>query len=83
MHQDPAVNHHGIHVAALSAEHHRGHRVPDRRQVGRVSIDYNEFIQKGIYKFRYSTPVYAFKEEIEDPYRGRYGYELVAFKLQT
>ena len=30
-------------------------------------IDHDEFIEKGLYKFRYSTPVYAFKDEIEDP----------------
>jgi len=30
-------------------------------------IDHDEFIEKGLYKFRYPTPVYAFKDEIEDP----------------
>jgi anaerobic dimethyl sulfoxide reductase subunit A len=30
-------------------------------------IDHDEFIKKGLYKFRYSTPVVAFKDEIEDP----------------
>ena len=32
-----------------------------------VSIDYDDFMEKGIYKFRYANPVYAFKDEIEDP----------------
>ena len=30
-------------------------------------IDHDEFIEKGLYKFRYSTPIYAFRDEIEDP----------------
>lgn len=40
------------------------------RQLSRqfqVDINYDDFVQKGLYKFRYSTPIYAFKDEIEDP----------------
>jgi len=32
-----------------------------------VSIDFDEFKEKGLYKFRYKTPVFAFKDEIENP----------------
>jgi len=40
------------------------------RQLSRqfqVDIRYDDFVQKGLYKFRYDTPIYAFKDEIEDP----------------
>jgi anaerobic dimethyl sulfoxide reductase subunit A len=44
-----------------------------REWVGQISrqfevpIDYEEFRKRGIYKFRYESPIYAFKDEIEDP----------------